>query len=166
MAENRTHLIQLHKTTLEELRHHDTLHTQAFIGIGIVIPALLAAMSFLLGKNSPIAAGYFMHVKIGVFVVAIIVALFFVFTLHRFHLRFDVCISVVLRIEAKLLNATATSTGTTTGSKSELDGLLIGTELQNIKFEKWLKGKLYPFYVVLAIVLFIAFGFLLFKCIG
>lgn len=166
MADNITHLIELHNTTLEELRHRDTLHVQAFIGIAVLLSTLLAAMSFLLGKNSPIATEYFMHVKIGTFIVVIIVVSFFIFTLHRFHLRFDVCISVILKIEAKLLNATATNTGATTEPKSELDGLLIRTELQAIKFENLLKGKLYPSYAALAIALLCAFYILLFKCIG
>lgn len=156
-----THLIELYKATLEELRHQDTVHTQAFLGIGVVALVILAAAGFLLASDSPVVEEYLGHVRIGLLVVAILIAAFCGFTLCRLHKRFEVCIGILRDIEGRLSNAMATGTDEIMLSESELNDLLIRRQFDKIPLEKWLEGKLYGVYVVLGILFLIALGFLL-----
>jgi hypothetical protein len=173
MTADRKELIELYKATLEELRHHGTINTQAFIGLAIMIPVFLTAISFLLGSDSPICSGI-IHVKRGILALACLLAIFFAMATWRMNTRFDACNKVLKNIEDELKVDQRTS-GT-----SQFEGLLIRSELNEIWVEKrltkeipikiggktWLISWIYIVYILVAVVALVGLGFLLFEWIA
>jgi len=156
MAIDRDTLIELYKTTLEELRHQERVYVQALIGVVIIIPAFLVAVSFLFGGGSPVHSEYVPYVKGGIFGLGILLAGFLGLTIYRINKRFEVCIRVSNNIESKLLGVK------TIEETSEFDGLLVRRELNEIEFEKRFERIRFWFYIPILVAIFIAFGLLLF----
>jgi hypothetical protein len=146
----RNHLIELYKTTLEELRHHDTINHQILAASGVVFSLFVAAIGFLFSRDFHLQ--YVCWVKIGILVVFLVVELFFGFAYWRRLKQLEACEKVRNNIEDKL--------------KLEFVGSLIGSELRKLE-EKWKCWEWYrnwrrTIYLVVAILAFIALGVLLF----
>ena len=153
------YLIELYKTTLEELRHHDRVNVELFVGMAIAISGLVAAAAYLLSSNGLAKETWCcrLAVKIGLFLVAGLMGGFFALTTVRLRKRFDACISTLQLIEGKLRGQSAL----------ELDALLIRRRLDNIPLEKCLQERhlLRNVYIGVGISLYIALGFFLFAAI-
>ena len=154
------HLIELYKTTLEELRHHDRVHVEVLAGIVIAVSVVVAGTPFVLGQDSPIADTWQPFIKAGIFLFAVVAGLFFAYLSGRLHQGQQACILILQSIEAKLLGQ----------SEQELDGLLIKKELGKSSGEtspkRWLLLKHLPVtYRVLVFSLYIGLVLFLFVAI-
>lgn len=156
MSIDRSTLIQLYKTTLEELRHHDRVYWQALLGFAIISSVFLAAISFLLGEDSPVRQEYLLTVKRGIFSLVIPLTLLFVLAISRINIRLKVSLGVIRRIESRLRAVE------NTGQGSELDGLLVREELDKSKFDNWFAKYRFFFYIPLGLLVLVALGLLIF----
>lgn len=146
-------LIELYKVTLEELRQHRAIYVQSFIGLGIGVPILLTAISFLFGYDSPIKDQHIAFTKWGIFIGVLLFICLYFWTLSRYSKRMKVCKEVLRRIEHKLSN-------------TNLENILISRELDNIKSETcWAKIRFW-IYIPMAFVALVLFWLLLFKGIN
>ena len=141
-------LIELYKATLEELRHYDATNTQVYVGIVIVIPIFLTAVSFLLGENSPVGAQSVLGVKWGLFILALLFASFFVQARFRLSKRVEVCNGLLKKIEARLI------------ANYVPRALLISGQLNRGKTEGFLANKVLGIQVVLWIYVLTALAML------
>jgi hypothetical protein len=141
-------LIELYKTTLEELRHYDATNTQGYVGIVIVIPIFLTAVSFLLGENSPVGAQSVLSVKWGLFILALLFTGFFVYARLRLNQRVVVCNNVLKKIEARLI------------ANSIPKALLIRGRLNKTRTDGFLTNKVLGIQLVLWIYVLTALAFL------
>ena len=102
MPDEKYPLLELYKITLEELHHQERTYIQLVTGIFIIFPLLLTAISFLLGKNSPIIPEYVYHAKWSVFSFLIIILLVFWLLIFRLDSRINACYRLLNNIELKL----------------------------------------------------------------
>jgi len=152
---DRKELIELYKTTLEELRHHDTINHQILAALAVVFSLFVAAISFLFAKDFPLR--YICCAKVGILVFFLVAELFFGFAVWRRLKQLKVCEEVRKNIEERLTVDKGTE-GT-----SEFDGLLIGAELRKLDEQwKWYREHRLIFYGVVALILWVALGILLF----
>ena len=110
MSIEKSHLIELYKTTLEEARHHDTINMQIFMALGIVFSLFLVAISFIFS----------------ILVLFGATEGFFGFVFYRYKKYFEACAKVSKEIEGSL------TVDKRTRGTSEFDGLLIGPKLREI----------------------------------
>ena len=152
-------LIELYKTTRGEFHHHNATYIQACIGLAIIIPVFLTAISLLFDKDFPLRSEYLYSTKWVIFVLVIILVAFFAVGIYRISGRVTTCKEVSRRIENRLIGIENTEQGHT------LERLLIGKELDKNKFDNWFGNHRFYFYIPLGLLAFVALGFLLFKCI-
>lgn len=153
---NRPTLIELYKTTLEELRHHDRVYWQALLGFALISSVYLAAISFLLGEDSPVRREYLLTVKVGIFSLIIPLTILFALSISRIGIRLKISVGVIRRIEGRLRAVE------NTGQGFELDGLLVREELDKAKFDSWFGRKRFWFYIPIGVLAFIALWLFLF----
>jgi hypothetical protein len=164
MSIDRGTLIELYKTTLEELHHQETVYVQACVGLAIMIPAFLAAISFLFGEESPVPLAYVNLTKWGTFVLAMLLTTFFSLVIYRINGVFGVCLQVIRNIESKLLK-TEMGEKTEVAKTPELNGLLIRMELGKIMFPSWFHKERFWFYIPIGVLAVIGFWYFLFRII-
>jgi len=154
------HLIELYKTAREEFHQQERTYVQAFIGLGILIPVFIGAISLLFGKDTPLDLVYITPVKIGIFLFVIIVAAFFLIITLRINGRFKVCKKTCHSIEKQLYEEENTE------ECSKLKGLLIGEELEEGKADNWFGRYRFWFYIPLGLAALVAMGLFLFMFIA
>ncbi len=160
MAIDREELIELYKTTLEELRHQEWLYVQAIVGTAILIPAFLIAIGFLFGSDSLVYLQYVPWVKGIIFGLAILLAGFLGLAIYRINKRFEACNNVAEAIESKLRSVK------TPEETSEFDGLLVREALNKIEVDKRFGRIRFRFYIPIIVVAFIVLGLVLFVFIN
>jgi hypothetical protein len=154
MSNSWSELIELYKTILEELRHHDTINHQIWAASAVVFSVFVAAIGFLFSRDFHLQ--YVLGVKIGILLSFTVIEAVFGFAYWRRLKQLEACKKVRDNIEDKL--------------KLEFTGSLIGSKLKVLeeKYKCWeWYIKLRVWLYSLAAILFLAgLAFLLFRAIN
>ena len=162
MSIEKSHLIELYKTTLEEARHHDTINMQIFMALGIVFSLFLVAISFIFSRDFPLRQEcvYWFSVRAGILVLFGAAEGFFGFVFYRYKKYFEACAKVSKEIEGSL------TVDKRTRGTSEFDGLLIGPKLREIDDKSrclnWYSKHRLKVYIGAGVVALLVLGLLLF----
>lgn len=150
-------LIELYKIALERFYHHDTILTQSYIGLAIVIPVFLAATGYLLGKNSPVPSCNIDPVKWGLLILACLLSGFYWNNSFKIHKAFKAYERVITRIADEIVKQE---------SSVEIADLLVDNELDKTKAREVFLQKQFSSYLTVNILILIAFGLFLFLFLG
>ena len=152
-------LIELYKVTIEEWHHQERIYVQAFVGLGIIIPVFLAAISFFFSRDSYLRLEYIHLVRWAIFSIAVIIGVFFIVLTLRIDGRFVVCRRVSNEIEEKLRKLHGTP------FSLKMDNLLIKAEVNKRRFDKIIGNYRLYVYIVIGLFCLVGFWFFLFRCI-
>jgi len=93
-------LLELYKTTLEEIRHHDTINMQIMAALGVVITLFVNAIGLFFSRDFPLR--HILFAKIGFLALfALILALFY-FSFRRIEGYFQASQKVMDKIKEEL----------------------------------------------------------------
>jgi hypothetical protein len=155
-SSNRRTLLELYRTTLEELRHHERIYTYLVTGMVLIIPILISGYGFLFSGDLLIKPEYINQVKWSLIIILIMLFFFFWVLIFRLERKRRLCTNILKKIETKLKN---------TSNNFEFEGILIASEFHRKSFDMFVEKNRIFIYIAVNIIAIITLWYGLFHWI-